>query len=204
MDLDVRAGGPRTLPWWLAVVAAVAVAAIEANALFDFHLEQERLPKWDMAMNGWQGHQLALDLKSGDLLEFFVDLNKHERFPFGHSLLVIPFSLVAGPTYAAATLATTLLFVLMPFPLLALARRIDNGPVRFWAGLIAAALLLTSPMLRLFSILIMREIPGAFFSLVAVACYVRALERDMLPAWRMAGLSALSFSSSNTTTVSPG
>lgn len=174
-----------------AVVAVLAVAAYEAVSLYHFYLGQSRIPLWDMAGHGWGGGELLRALSNGNLLQFLDLLNRQDKWPFGYSLLLLPFLAAGGSTFASATLLSIVFFFLTPLALLWVAWEVEDGPTGLWGGLIAAALFLASPLLRVFGILIMREMAGAFFSLLALGFYVRARRLGTPWAWRLAGLATL-------------
>ncbi|HKV10484.1 MAG TPA: hypothetical protein VJ725_20250 [Thermoanaerobaculia bacterium] len=180
-----------TLAFALAALALAAVAAVEARSLYLFYLDQTRLPMWDMAGHGWGGVELLQALSEGRPLRFLDLLNRQDKWPFGYSLLLLPFVAVGDATFASATLLSAGLFVLIPPLLLWAAREVDDGPPGFWGGLLAAALFLASPFFRVFGILVMREIAGVFFSLLAFCLYLRARRIGSPWAWRFAGLASL-------------
>jgi hypothetical protein len=175
----------------VAGAALLLLAVREAAALFAFYRAQARLPLWDPAEHAWQAFVLARDLQDGEFLRFFVHLNRQDTWPFGYSLLVAPFLLLGGFDYAATTLSSTVLFALVPLLLLAVARELDDGPAGVAAGLLAGGLFLASPLLRLYAILIMRELAGVALTLLALAFYLRALRSGSLAAYRAAGLTTL-------------
>jgi hypothetical protein len=175
----------------VAGVALLLLAVREAAALFAFYRAQARLPLWDPAEHAWQAFVLARDLQDGEIVRFLVHLNRQDTWPFGYSLLVAPFLLLGGFDYAAATLSSVVLFALVPVLLLAVARELDEGPAGVAAGLLAGGLFLASPLFRLYAILIMRELAGVALTLLALACYLRALRRGSLAAYRAAGLATL-------------
>ncbi|HEV2843242.1 MAG TPA: hypothetical protein VG477_00215, partial [Thermoanaerobaculia bacterium] len=109
----------------------------------------------------------------------------------GYSLLLLPFLAAGGASFGSATLLSAVLFALVPVLLLWVAREVDDGPAGLWGGVIAAALFLASPLLRVFGILIMREMAGALFSLLALGFYLRARRLGTPWAWRLAGLATL-------------
>jgi hypothetical protein len=175
----------------LAAVVLLAVSVFEARSLFLFYKDQPRLPLWDMAGHGWGGVELLQALSQGRPLRFLDLLNRQDKWPFGYSLLLLPFLAAGGSTFAAATLLSTVLFVLVPLLLLWAAWEVDRGPAGFWAGLLGAGLFLASPLLRVFGILIMREMAGIAFSLLAFCLYLRARRLGTAWAWRLAGLASL-------------
>src|SRR5690349_15554945 len=163
-----------TLAFALASFALAAVAAVEARSLYLFYLDQTRLPMWDMAGHGWGAVELLQALSEGRPLRFLDLLNRQDKWPFGYSLLLLPFVAAGDATFASATLLSVVLFVLIPPLLLWAAREVDGGPAGFWGGLLAAALFLASPFFRVFGILVMREMAGVFFALLAFCLYLRA------------------------------
>ena len=175
--------------WRLAAVLVFFVGLHQAWGLYEIYLDGERLPLGDIARNGGRALELANDIHHLRPGRFLWHLNQHG--PFAYSLLLMPFLLIGGPTYAAATLPHVLLFALTPLVLLAVARRIDSGPLGLWAGLLASALWLASPQIRLFAILIQHESAGAFFTLVALLAYGGAIRTDSLRSWRRAVFFAL-------------
>ncbi len=177
----------------LAAVALLAFSVFQEFNLYSFYLAQDRLPLWDMAAHGWEGLQLARDVRSFDLPGFAWHLNRHYTWPFVYSLLLVPYFLVGGMSFAAATMLSTTLFALTPLLLLWAGYEIDGGKgsAGVWAGAAAGILFLASPLLRLLAILIMIEMPAVFFSLLALCLYLRARRIGSLNAYRLAGLAAL-------------
>jgi len=178
----------------LAAIAAIALLAVstrEAAALFRFYQAQTRLPLWDMAGHGWGGVELLRTLQNGHPLRFLSLLNHQDKWPFGYSLLLLPFLAAGKASFASATLLSTVLFALVPVLLFWVALEVDRGPAGFWGGLLGAALFLASPLSRVFGLLIMRETAGVFFSLLALALYLRARRLGTAWAWRLAGLAFL-------------
>lgn len=175
----------------LAALALLAVSTLEAASLYRYYLGQTRLPLWDMAGHGWGGVELLRALEQGRPLRFLDLLNQQDKWPFGYSLLLLPFLAAGDASFASATLFSTVLFALSPLLLLWAAREVDRGPAGLWGGLLGAALFLAGPLERLFAILIMREMAGVFFSLLALCLYLRARRLGTAWSWRLAGLSFL-------------
>jgi hypothetical protein len=174
-----------------AAILLTVLAFYQASQLRSFYLAQDRLPQWDMAGHAWGGIELHQALRHGHPLRFLRLLNAQDKWPFGFSLLLLPFVWIGGDGFAAATLLSLVLFTLMPLLLVWAAREVDSGPVGWWAGVLASLLFLASPLLRVFAVLIMREEAGVFFSLAAFCCYLRARRRGDAAAWRLAGLAGL-------------
>ncbi len=177
--------------FFLAAAAILAVSILEATALFRFYQTQTRLPLWDMAGHGWGGVELLRALEHGRPFQFLNLLNRQDKWPFGFSLLLLPFLAAGDASFASATLLSTVLFALVPVLMLWVAREVDPGPRGLWGGLLGAALFLASPLARVFAILVMREMAGIFFSFLALALYLRARRLGMDRAWRLAGLAFL-------------
>jgi hypothetical protein len=195
MSLGSLTSRPPRAAGWLAFAAAAlvltALAAGQARQLYAFYLAQDRLPQWDMAGHAWGGIELHQALRQGRLLHFARLLNEQDKWPFGFSLLLLPFVWMGNDSFAAATLLSAALFALTPLLLLWAAREVDAGAVGWWSGGLAALLFLASPLARVFAVLIMREEAGMFFSLLAFCCYLRARRRGGAAAWRLAGLAGL-------------
>lgn len=144
-----------------------------------------------MAGHGWGGVELLRALREGQLLDFLDLLNRQDKWPFGFSLLLLPFLAAGHETFASATLLSTVLFTLVPALLLWTAREVDDGAVGSWGGALAGGLFLASPLHRVFAILVMRETAGVVFSLLALGLYLRARRLGTASAWRAAGIATL-------------
>jgi hypothetical protein len=144
-----------------------------------------------MAGHAWGGIELHQTLRQGRPLHFLALLNAQDKWPFGFSLLLLPFVGSSGDGFAAATLLSTALFALVPLLLLWAAREVDPGAVGWWSGVLAALLFLVSPLPRLFAVLIMREEAGMALSLLALCAWLRARRLGREKDWRLAGLAGL-------------
>ena len=174
-----------------AAILLTVLAAGEARRIYGLYLSQDRLPLWDMAGHAWGGIELHQALRQGRPLHFLGLLNAQDKWPFGFSLLLLPFVGSGGDGFAAATLLPAALFALTPLLLLWAAREVDAGAVGWWSGVLASLLFLASPLPRLFAMLIMREEAGMWFSLLAFCTYLRARRLDREGDWRLAGLAGL-------------
>jgi len=137
-----------------------------------------------MAKNAWLGLELARDIRALDPLGLLVDLNAHSSWPFGFSLLLVPFLLAGGASFTAASALSLVSFALLPLAVVALARRVAPDGIGLVAGGAAAALLVASPLLATFATLVMRECTGLLLTLVASTLYLAARERPSLGSWR--------------------
>jgi hypothetical protein len=188
---DARKRRLNLLAFAAAAILLTVLAAFQAAQLWSFYLAQDRLPQWDMAGHAWGGIELHQALRHGHPLHFLRLLNAQDKWPFGFSLLLLPFVWIGGDGFAAATMLSLALFTLIPLLFVWAAREVDPGPVGWWAGVLASLLFLASPLLRVFAVLIMREEAGVFFSLLALCCYLRAQRRGDAASWRLAGLAGL-------------
>lgn len=181
----------RRVWFFLAALALGLVAALEAASLFGFYQTQTRLPQWDMAGHGWGGVELLQALAEGDPLAFLGRLNRQDKWPFGYSLLLLPFLALGKASFASATLLQTVLFAATPLLLLWTVREVDRGPGGLWAGALAGVLFLASPLHRVFAVLVMRETAGVAFTLLALVLYLRARRLGTPACWRWAGAALL-------------
>jgi hypothetical protein len=191
-------------------VVLLALGAWQANGLWQFLLAHPRLPLWDMAGHGFQAVQLADDLVTWRWLDFVAHLNAQDKWPFGFSLLLLPFVLVGRASFAAAALPSTVLYAAVP-ALLAWnlgqltapaagqrgARAVETWAVSATACLLGVAFLL-APLARLFAILVMREMAGVAAVLLTLGATLRALrteagggDRAALRAWTWAAVATL-------------
>lgn len=180
---------------WLVWVGMAVLSAWHGAQLYVFHLRQARLPLCDAAIHGGQGYTLACDLRAGALGRFFADAAAQDWWPFGFSLLLVPFQLAAdwlgASSYSASTLLVTACYAAIPLVLLRIADEAVGGPDGQWAGAIAGGAFLCAPLPRVYSMLIMREIPGALFLSLVIALYLRASRLRTLAAYRLAGLALI-------------
>jgi hypothetical protein len=161
-----------------------------AHALHLHYLANERTPMWDMAGHGWGGVELLQALSQGRLLRFLQLLNAQDKWPFGYSLLLLPFLAAGGATFASATLLSVVLFAAAP-PLMVWAGHEADRRAGMWGGLLAGGLFLASPLHRVLAIVVMRELAGVVFTLLALGLYLRARRLETLWSWRLAGLASL-------------
>jgi len=178
----------------LAVLALVG-AGVEAVSLWQIQQTHPAPPRWDMAGHGWQGVEMLTDLRAGRPLDFLLHLNAQDKWPFGYSLLLLPFLAAGGASFASARLLSLVGWVAVaPLTVLA-ARRVDPGPAGLLAGALAAVLWLAAPVERVLALVVLRETVSLALLLVALILYLRAREREegrgVLGAWRAAGLATL-------------
>lgn len=174
-----------------AVLLATLYLSAQVAELLHLHFRlNERTPMWDMAGHGYGGVELLQALSEGRVLRFLQLLNAQDKWPFGYSLLLLPFLAAGGATFASATLLSVVLFAATP-PLLVWVGSEADRKSGMWGGLLAAGLFLASPLHRVLAIVVMRELAGVVFTLIALGLYLRARRIETLRAWRLAGLASL-------------
>ena len=179
----------------LSLVAGVGVAGDLLRRTWPL----ARLPLWDGAGNGWGAVELWSALSHGQLVDFVVRLNAQDKWPFGFSLLLMPFVALGGGSFAAATLLPALAFALVPALLLWAGLEVDRDGRGLAAGLLAGALWLVSATPRVLATVVMRETTGAALGVALLAAYLRARRLGPLGAERLAAalLLALFFTKYN-------
>ena len=177
---------------WILAALALAWAGIEAVSLWRVLEAHPAPPRWDMAGHGWQGVELLTDLRAGRPLDFLLDLNAQDKWPFGYSLLLLSFLALGGASFEAARLLSLVGWVAVaPLTVLA-ARKAEPGPAGLLGGALAAVLWLAAPVPRVLSLVILREVVALALQLLALILYLRAREKDEdLGRWRAAGLATL-------------
>lgn len=185
-----RAGARGRSALAAAALAAALLGAWVSCALLGAVRPLGRLPLWDGAGNGWGAVELLAALEDGRLLDFLLRLNAQDKWPFGWSLLALPFVAAGGASFASAAWLPALAFALVPALLFWLAREAE--PERLGdalaAGALAALLWLASPLPRALATVAMRETTGAALAVAVAAAYLRARRLGTLAAWRLAGV----------------
>jgi hypothetical protein len=180
------------------VVITLAVGVLSsAVAIHSFMVvhDSDRLPVCDAAKNGFESHRFALDICHGRPVEALRHLNEQGQWPFAYSLLQFPF-LVAGEwtglsSFTSASLLSGACFAVIPLLLLSIAFSADCGWRGIFAGALAAGIFLTSPVFRLYALLIMRELPGVALTLSSFMAYSRARRIGSCGAYCLASVVAL-------------
>jgi hypothetical protein len=170
----------------VALMLALAAGAWVAADLLVRTWPLGRLPAWDAAGNGWGAVELWAALADGRLGDFFVRLNAQDKWPFGFSLLMLPFVALGGGGFESATLLPALAFALVPALLVGLGWEIERDGRGLAAGLVAGALWLLSPLPGALATVALRETAGAALGVAALAAYPRARRLGSLAAWRLA------------------
>jgi hypothetical protein len=140
----------------------------------------------DEAIHALEGLQLTKDLRGGQIADLAAHLYFHRWYPPLLSIYLMPFLAILGPSYWAARYPQLLLFLVN----LALLYRVGRLLWRRWqAGIVAALLGATSPMLWMLALLCMEEPLAMTGLLLVIAGYARAV-RQKLP-WLWTGVALL-------------
>src|ERR1044071_3298074 len=99
------------------LLATLYLSVRVAKPLYLHYLVNERMPMWDMAGNGYGGGERLQARSPGGVPRFPQRLNAQDKWPFGYSLLLLPFLAAGGSTFASATWLSLVLFAMTP-PLL--------------------------------------------------------------------------------------
>jgi hypothetical protein len=177
------------------VLAVFALSSVVAIQSFRIVVNSDRLPVCDAAKNGFESYRIALDVCHGRPIEALRHLNQQGQWPFAYSLLQLPF-LVGGEwggvsSFVSASLLSCVCFAAIPLLLLAVAFRAERGWCGILAGVLAVGVFVTSPVFRLYALLIMRELPGVALTLLAFIAYDRARRVGSYGAYRLAAAAAL-------------
>lgn len=180
---------PSRLPRFSFEVAlglALAAGLVVAAGLLVCTWPLSRLPSWDAAGNGQGAVELWTALASGNPIDFLLRLNAQDKWPFGFSLLLLPFVAADGVSFESATLLPALAFALVPGLLVWAGWEMDRDGRGLASGLLAGALWLASPLPRALATVVMRETTGAALGIAVLAAYLRARRLGGLRAWRLA------------------
>jgi len=177
------------LAFEIALGVALAAGLTVAAGLLVRTWSLSRLPSWDAAGNGWGAVELWTALSNGQPIDFLLRMNAQDKWPFGFSLLLLPFVAADGVSFESATLPPALAFALVPGLLVWAGWEVERDGRGLAAGILAGALWLTSPLPRALATVVMRETTGAALGVAVLAAYLRARRLGTLGAWRLpAGL----------------
>lgn len=169
----------------MAFAAVCVVAAMTLWRLAAIIRTEPGLPLWDEASQSLVGAQLLDAARALRPLEFLRLWNDQVVWPFVHGALLVPWMALAGDDReSAARLSAALVAAL---PLAAFLGGTALHPTRgAWAGLFAAALLMTAPLLQVFGTLGMLEAPGAFLVALTFALHARSMRPGAARGWTIA------------------
>lgn len=132
---------------------------------------------WDMADHGYRGVSITEDWEEFNLYSLLEDTVSQKLHPFVHSYILSFFFLCSGTTVKAASRASLIAFAGCGILIFYLGKE-AGGKLKNLCGLAAFFLLITSPTYLLFSTLIMLEIWGAFFTLLGLLLFIKAISSD--------------------------
>ncbi|QDU62442.1 hypothetical protein Pan216_33090 [Planctomycetes bacterium Pan216] len=132
--------------------------------------------------------RLGIDLRSGDLVAFGRHLSKIRTWPPLHPLVIGTAVAISGPDFRWAVIPNLIAWAGTVVLTFLVARRCVTKFPNL-AGLAAVTFVLSSPAHRVFATDFMFEAMGAFFSMLALYCYLRAKQQWTSANVRWLGLS---------------
>lgn len=172
------------------IVIAVACLAVATLAYVRFVPQSEQL--WTSIHHDRNAHyvtilRLAADLRGGDLFHFVKYVVELAVWPPGSYLPPALFLSLTGADLRLAVIPNTLAWALSAFLAFLIARRclFSGGDL---AGIVAATLVLASPMHHGFAVDLMIESSGTLLTLVCLYTYLLAVQNDQPQAYDRLGL----------------
>jgi hypothetical protein len=174
---------------WLPPLLVLAAGLAGAAGLYAHFLEVERTlwtsPAHDRNAHFVFGLNVALDLRHADSAQLFSHLDGARMWPPLHGMILGLVLAVGGPDYRLGVLPSLAAWVAAAVLAFLVARRaVPRGGNL--AGAVAAVCFLVSPAYRAFATDVMLEGLGACLSLLALYCYLVAVQDEARP--RGAGL----------------
>jgi 4-amino-4-deoxy-L-arabinose transferase-like glycosyltransferase len=165
----------------------LAVALVLAGILYIRFLAVHR-SLWDNPTHDRNAHyllalKLATELHNGQVVEFLENVNDSRVWPPLHALLTMTVLLIGGLDYRLAVLPSLAAWVVTALVGFLVARR-TAGRGGTVAGLVAALFILASPGHRAFATDVMLESLGAALTLLAVYCYLLAVQGRADEVWK--------------------
>ena len=165
-------------PRWLAPLVLLAAIALGIFIYAGFCQQSRALWWWmghDRHTHYMYGLNLALDVRTGDLVRLFHDFDRMRVWGPVHPVLVALAQFAAGPNHRLAVLPSLVGWIMtMWFAFLIPRRLLPTGGNA--AGLLAAVLVAVSPAHRAFATDCMYESLGAGLSLAAIYLYLATLQ----------------------------
>lgn len=155
-----------------------------------------RLPRWDMAKYGAAASRMQEAMESWDPLALISEIHQLSSWPFVLPLVEGLVFVAFGNDFAVARLLMVVCFACTCLLATQLAGGLGRSAVEGrLLGLWTAVLLISSPMLQLYGVLNMLEMPGTLLTLAALWAYFKVLDDPQRPApwWLLGGLSTLLF-----------
>lgn len=180
-----------TSPYWVAIVVAMVLYAVALT--YGAYLEQLRL-RWSSIYHDRNAHyqaavNVACELRQGRLLRALLDLDAASvGWPVLHPVLLSIVLTLIGPRPEAAVFPSLMGWCLSTLVAVWFVWRL-SGRWGIVAGLLTAALFLTSPALRVMATDVMLESLGLGLTLAALASYARWIESPTSTRARWLGIS---------------
>lgn len=184
---------------WLVTLTMTAIACwlvVTCWDLWRWALAAQQLPRWDMAKYGAAASRLHEALQSFDGFALLSEIHQLSSWPFVMPLLEALAFAVFGNEFSTARCLMVGIFALTCWLAVHLAWRLggshpESGLLALWT----ATLIISSPMLHLYGVLNMLEMPGTLLTLMALAAYFHLLTDPTKRSswWVLGGVSTLLF-----------
>jgi hypothetical protein len=188
----------RTRQWTsFTVLAAVVAVSCLVGAITYRHFLSDHRSLWYSTDHDRNAHylyalKLASALRTFNVVEFLHEINRAYMWPPLHGLLLSPLLAIEGFDYRLAVLPSLLGWAGTAIVAFLLARRClpESGEL---AGLVAATLVLASPLHRGFATDVMLESLGACLTLLTLYLYVRTVQDGQLSLCRWLAMCLTAF-----------
>ena len=185
-------------PWlgWLASLPALFWLISTCLELWGLAQGAAQLPRWDMAKYGAAASRLQHAIEGFHPWALLSEIHQLSSWPFVLPLVESWAFIGFGNHFSTARCLMVVFFGLTCGLALVLAWGLArNGTEGLILSLWTALLVIGSPLLHLYGVLNMLEMPGALCTLLAMAVYLRLLKEPWKPSswWWLAAVSALLF-----------
>ena len=125
-------------------------------------------PTWDGSEHSFHGLRIYYALKTSDFQMFKQFTLEQTMWPFLHSWILGMTFCVLSPGFSSARLVSLLLWSMTAVLTFILGRRLTRSEYKNVSGLLAGAVVITSPMFVQYSVQPMLEVPGAFLTMLVM------------------------------------
>lgn len=170
----------RTLRRWIGLVVVTGVSCLMGWYVYRKLIVPAGPLGWDESGHALWGLLLAHDVQQGDWLGLFYDWYRQVFWPPLHSSFLAAVFSIAGPSALTARVLSVLMFVALG-PLLYLCGRRLGGPRPEIAGLVAAGLALTAPLMAVWASRCMLEMMAVLALSATLLAYFRPIDEGGAP-----------------------
>lgn len=176
-------GGPgmkrRHAPWWMPVAWSPVLLWLATTCLDLWRWAEtaRHLPRWDMAKYGAAASRLQQAIEGLEPWTFFAEIHRLSSWPFVLPLLESGVFVLFGNSFSNARCLMVVLFGLTCALAMRLAWQLSEHAVAaLMLSLCTGLLVISSPMLHLYGVLNMLEMPAALGMLLSLTAYLRMLK----------------------------